>query len=218
VKLNGFSILPAWLLMVSFLVAGCATTPPAGGGGGADDGSEGEGEGEGEGENGNDPLPEFQLGDDAQLDADVAAIVAADQQVNSPQCLDLRQSYTAENVMLNLKFGYTQSPDAMETFPEFVASIAELEQPKADEICSTTLENASEGILALVGEATAARNRQRGCEGVDTNVTDEVSLTDLLRVFFNSPVRVYATLEEAEPELAAFVADLDLEADDACGN
>jgi len=160
--------------------------------------SSGGGGGGGNGGNDNggvqDPLPEFQLGDDEQLDADVAAITAADN--DAVDCIGDTVQFTDEGTLLSLKQGYAADPSPDSTFPEFVAGIVPPEQAKSTEICDTTLENASEELLALVQRLTATRNRGRQCINEDPVFDDENSLRLLKVKFLEHSVQVYPTLLE----------------------
>jgi len=177
--------LGGWALCGLALILGGCNRSTGGGGGG-----------NGSNDNGSvqDPLPEFQLGDDEQLDADVAAITAADN--DAVDCIGDTVQFTDEGTLLSLKQGYAAAPSPDSTFPEFVAEIALLEQAKSTEICDTTLENASEELLALVQRLTATRNRGRECIGEDPVFDDENSLRLLKIKFLENSVQVFPTLVE----------------------
>ncbi|MHC4064310.1 MAG: hypothetical protein ACYSUI_07395 [Planctomycetota bacterium] len=180
-------------LMMSLALCGCATSTGGGGGG-------------------EDPLPGFQLGQDEDLDADVAAITAADN--DALECLGEVFVFSQEDTLLTLKQGYVGSDTSNTTFPEFVANIVPLERAKAEEICETTLENASDELQADIGQLTAARNRARECQGEAPDLTDENSL-ELLKTAFlaESVLRSPTLLDFAE----LFVNDIERIADQECG-
>lgn len=189
----------ALVLGLALLLGGC--TAPAGGGDGDDGGEDGV----------QDPLPEYRLGEDAQLDADVAAITEADNA--ALECIDEDLRFEEEDVLLSLKEGYVDDPDPEGTFPEFVAEIVDLEQAKSDEICNTTLENASPELLAEIERLTTARNRGRDCRGEDPNLTDENSLLYLATKYLGQSAQFYPTmLDFAVP----FVEEAEAIADGEC--
>lgn len=176
-----------WLITVSLLGltagwSGCNTGGAGGGGGG------------GSGDGGNqDPLPEFQLGaGNDELDADVAAITTADNE--ALDCLDQGFQFSEEEVLLALKGGYL-ADDALEVeFPEFVGDLVAPEQAKADEICDTTVDNASEELLGWLDRLTAARNEGAACVGEPASLTNENSLALLKTDYLGSSVRLFDTL------------------------
>ena len=161
---------------VSVLLLGCAT----GGGGGGDGGSA-------------DPLAQYQLGRDEELDADVGAITAADNE--GVACLGQDLVFEDEDVLASLKGGYPADSPA-EEFPEFVAQTVPLEEAKTDEICNTTLENASTEALDLVERLTVAANRSAECLGEEADVTDQDSLEAIKERYFSSSVHVYESMVE----------------------
>ena len=190
-------------LSVTLLLCGC-TTGAGGGGGGGGDGDGGDGGTE-------DPLPQYQLGQDEELDANVGAITAADNA--AVVCLQEEFIYDEEGVLLSLKQGYVADTSVAPSFPEFVADLVELEQAKSTEICDTTLENASQELLDLVARLTAARNRGRECRGEDPTLTDENSLLLLKKEFFARSVRTFPTLLEFAD---LYVEDAEQVAEDEC--
>ena len=175
-----------WALVLGLvlLLGGCAA-PSGGGDGGAG--------GDGGGADNEVPLPEYQLGEDEQLDADVAAISEADNA--ALECIAFSPT-NEEAVLLALKNGYTSDPDRTQTFPEFVADIVEPEQAKSDEICNTTLENASPELLDLIGRLTEAGNFSVECAGDEPDVTDEDSLLVIKKGYFPQSVNVYSSMVE----------------------
>ena len=162
-------------LTVALTLSGCAASGGDGGGGGDTD-----------------PLAEFQLGDDQQLDDDVAAITQADNEALA--CLEQELRFSDEDTLAALKRGYTAGDTAGSTFPEFIAEAVPLERNKSDDICNTTLESASEELLALIQELTAIRNRGRECAGDDPTLTDENSLAFLKTEYFGEAARTFPTL------------------------
>jgi hypothetical protein len=188
---------------LTMALCGCATGSGGGGGGGG-----GGGNGDGAVQ---DPLPEYQLGLDAELDANVAAITAADNAI--VECIGEEITYNEEDVLLSLKLGYTAGATAGMSFPEFVADLAELEQGKSDEICNTTVENASDELRALITRLTEARNRGRECRDEDPTLTDENTLLYLKRQYFKYSVRDFPTLLDFA---APFVEEAEQIAEDEC--
>ena len=163
------------------------------------------------GTGGGDPLPEFQLGQDPELDAEVAALTAARNQALA--CVNAEERTNESDVFLALKQGYAANPAPTETFPEYVANLVEPEQAKTDEICDTTLGNASAELLALIERLTAARNRGAECEGLVGSATNEDSLELLKLGYFNQSVLSFPTLTDFAP---LYVEDIERLADDAC--
>ena len=195
----GFAV----VLGLSLTLCGCNTASSGGGGGGGDDDAGDDAT--------TDPLPEYQLEDDPELADDVGAITEADNEALA--CLD-STAQTEEDVLLALKNGYVSMTDPEETFPEFVASLVEPEQSKADEICGTTLENASADLLEQIQRLTTDRNRGRECQGQDPTLTDENSLAYLKTQYFGQSVQLYPTmLDFAIP----FADEVELVTDDECG-
>jgi hypothetical protein len=188
---------------LTLALCGCATGSGGGGGGGGGDGN-----GDGAVQ---DPLPEYQLGLDDELDASIGAITAADNAI--VECIGEDITYNEEGVLLSLKLGYTAGATAGMSFPEFVADLAELEQGKSDEICNTTLENASEELLGLIARLTEARNHGRECRGDDPTLTDENSLLYLKVQYFKYSVRDFPTMLDFA---APFVEEAEQVAEDEC--
>ncbi len=164
-------------LLATVLLAGCNT----GGGGG------------GGGTSTPDPLADYQLGEDTQLDADVAAITVADNE--GVTCLGQAIVYEDEDVLNALKAGYPPDEPA-EGFPAFVAETAGLERIKVDEICDTTLENASADLTALIERLTVAANQNNECIGEDPDITDEDSLLVIKKGYFGSSPHQYTSMTE----------------------
>lgn len=193
---------------LAFALALCGCTAPAGGGGGG-----GGGDGGGGNDNGaEDPLPEYQLGQgDEELDANVGVVTTADNQ--AVECLGLDVQFEDGEVLLALKTGYAAEEGPEAEFPEFVAQTAALEAPKADEICNTTLENASAELLDLVQRLTASGNAAATCLGEPADITDEDSLGAIKREFFGRSVNVYPTMTEFAD---AFVTDAEQAVDADC--
>ena len=167
-------------LTVSVLLLGCATGGGGGGDGGEDGGSA-------------DPLAQYQLGRDEEFDADVGAITATDNE--SVTCLGLALVFEDEDVLTALKEGYPADSPA-EEFPEFVAQTVPLEEAKTDEICNTTLENASAELSDLIERLTTAGNRNNECLGEEADITDEDSLEAIKKGYFGSSVHVYESMAE----------------------
>ena len=165
----------------------------------------------GAGSLGEDSLPEVQLGDDPVLDADVAAITAARNE--ALVCLGEEGDVEEADMLLALKQGYVDDPAGAATFPQFVAQFVEPERSRADEICQTTLDNASAELLAQIQRLTTARIRGAQCEGTDANLTDETSLERLKLEFFGTSIRAYPTLTDFAE---AFVEDFEQVVDDLC--
>ncbi|MCP4247439.1 MAG: hypothetical protein GY778_10365 [bacterium] len=183
-------------LTLALTLSGCATS--SGGGGGGDGGNA-------------DPLPDFQLGDDAQFDADVAAITQADN--DALACLDEDRRFSDKDTLLALKKGYTAGETSGSTFPEFVAETVTLEQNKSDDICNTTLGNASEELLGLIQELTDIRNRGAECAGEEPTLSNENSLAFLKTQYLGQAARTFPTLLEFAD---AYIPAAEQVADDQC--
>ena len=128
-------------------------------------------------------------------------------------CVNAEERANESDVFLALKRGYVANPAPTETFPEFVVNLVEPEQAKTDEICDTTLGNASAELLALIERLTAARNRGAECEGLVGSATDEDSLELLKLGYFNQSVVTFPTLTDFAP---LYVEDIERVADEAC--
>lgn len=166
-------------LSLAFGFVGCNAGGGGGGGGGGGN---------------TDPLAQYQLGDDPELDADVATIADADNE--AADCIALNVTFEEQEVLDALKQGF---PDdrSEEEFPEFVAETAPLAEAKTREICDTTLENASNELLELVNRMTEAGNQNNVCIGEEPDVTDEQSLRAIKRTYFSSSVYAFDSMEEA---------------------
>jgi hypothetical protein len=138
------------------VAAGCAST--GGGGGDATTG---------------DPLAEYRLGDNAELDADVAAITKAYN--DAVICVNDNASFTEEQNLDALKQAYTGAPDG---FPAYVDQARTQIEQGTNEICTTELGDDPD-LDAQVTQLTTQRNRGRQCRGDTPNLTDENSLAYL---------------------------------------
>ncbi|MFQ5490074.1 MAG: hypothetical protein ACE5GE_05065 [Phycisphaerae bacterium] len=200
-----------WLIAVSLLSlsggwSGCNTTGAGGGGGGGGSADTG-----GTGGQDQDPLPDFQLGaGNDSLDADVAAITAADNQALA--CANQDLVFTEQDVLSALKQGYVADDTLEMDFPEFVADLVDPEQAKANEICDTTLDNASEELLTWIQRLTDSRNEGATCLGEPATLTNENSLLLLKTEYLTKSVRLYSTLlsfaEVFVPDVEQTVAGL----------
>jgi len=182
-----------------FLLAGC-TAPGGGGGEGTDTPADG-----------TDPVPAYAPGTDPGVDADVADLTAA--RNRAFECLEDDTRVEEEELFLALEQGYANEPEGAMTFPEFVEAFVQPEQDRAEEICQTTLENASAELTALIARLTTARNRLAACEGQAGVATDETSLDLIMLGYVGQPVLLYASLTEFAE---VYVADFEQQVDDAC--
>jgi hypothetical protein len=176
-------------------LCGCATG--GGGGGGSAGGAT------------QDRLADYQL-DDPGLAEDVGTITAADNQAVA--CLGQDVTYEDEAILAALKAGYPADEPA-DQFPSFVAETADLEQAKADEICNTTLENASPELLDLVDRMTVAGNLNNECLGEEPDITDQDSLRTIKKGYFGSSVHAYGSLVEFA---AVLVEETERVVEDGC--
>jgi hypothetical protein len=170
--------------------AGCASTSGGGGGG---DGTTG------------DPLAEYQLGDSAELDADVAAITNAYNAAVA--CVNDNASFTDEQNLDALKQAYTGAP---EDFPAYVDQTRTQIEQRTDEICTTNLGD-NPDLDAQVAELTTQRNRGRQCRGDEPNLTDENTLGYLKQQYLQR-ILVFDDLLSAAEQLvieATQAADLE---------
>jgi hypothetical protein len=175
-----------WALFsgVALLLSGCAAA--GGGGGGGEDEVE-------------DPFPDVQYeGGDAQLDADLVAIADASEQAVG--CLTEGSRPQEETVLIVLKAQYDEDRTLAPTLEDYVAETAVLEQARSDEICDTTLDNASEELLGLVGRLTVAANRAADCLGEPADETDEDSLEVLKKQWLPTSAHVFPTLTDLARE------------------
>jgi hypothetical protein len=184
---HGCRVLAGMVLMAG---AGCAST----GGGGGGDGTS------------SDPLAEYRLGAQAELDADVAAITNAYN--DAVLCVNDNASFTDQQNLDALKAAYTGDP---EDFPTYVDQARTQIEQRTDEICTTDLGDDAE-LDAQVTELTTQRNRGRDCRGATPNLTDENSLLYLKQQYLERILAFDNLLAAAE----ALVSDATQIADDEC--
>ena len=184
------------------VLSGCA----AGGGGGGGGGGEA------------DPFPDVQVGNNPELDANLAA--TADATAQALVCLgderdpeELRPDEAS--VLTVLKREYNEDSSAAPTLPDFIAQTAQLEQARADEICDTTLDNASAELLDLIARLTAAGNRADQCQGRAPDQSDETSLQFIKARYLTESVHDYATMAESA---TFFVDEVERAVDQACAD
>jgi len=189
----------ATVLSLGLMLCGCNTAGGGGGGGGGD----------GDGGGADDPLPEYQLGEDPELDADVAAITQADNEAE--ECYGGTTVHTDEDELLALKHGYAANPESADTFEDFVHAVAGIEASKRDQICDTNLGD-DEDLDASVQRVTDAANQAAECQGQDQTATPEDSLLAIKILFFDAGIRAGDLVEFAED----MAAEAEQEADEAC--
>lgn len=171
--------------------AGCASTSGSGGGGNANTG---------------DPLAEYRLGDQAELDTDVAAITKAFN--DAVVCVNDNASFTDQQNLDALKAAYTG--DAAD-FPAYVDQARTDIEQRTDEICTTELGDDTD-LDAQVTELTTQRNRGRECRGATPNLTDENSLLYLKQQYLERILAFDDLLAAAQ----ALVNEATQVADDEC--
>ncbi len=172
------------ILTLALMLTACNTGGGGGGGGDVD------------------PYPDTQFGGgDAELDANLTAISDATEQA---LLCGGRESRPEEAAILDVvKRRYAEDETVAPTLEDYVALTAQGDQARADEICDTTLENASDGLLALVVRMTEAVN---DCLGEQDQVTDEDSLEVLKSKWLDPAPLDYPTLTDFA---AAFVPEVE---------
>ena len=174
---------------VAMVGLGCSTT--TGGGGGSTS------------------LTEYQLdGSNPELEADVAAIAAADNAAFV--CIDEDVSFTDQETLDALKSAYTGTTAG---FPAYVASVRDQVERRSDEICTTELGDEPD-LDEAVARLTVARNRGRECQGDEPTLDDENSLALVKQKYmevgliFDSITAVAVALADAAEQAADdFCAD-----------
>ena len=185
------------VLGLALLLGGC--TAPAGGGDGDDGGEDGV----------RDPLPDYQLGQDEDLDADVAAITEADNDIL--ECIGRTLTFTDEDVLEDLKNGYVASPGIAPTFEDFVSDVAAIETSKRDQICDTEAGD-DEDLDAALERIVDAEVRADECRGEEASATVDDALLNVKALFFEEGI--------ATTDLVAFAEQMadqaEQEADEVC--
>lgn len=109
-------------------------------------------------------------------------------------------------MLIVLKGQYDQDPTLGPTLEDYVAETAQLEGARADEICNTTVDNASEELLALIARLTVAANRNAECIGEPADASDEDSLDVLKKGWLPASPHVFPTLMDFAE---AFVSEVE---------
>jgi len=186
----------ATALVAAVLPTACDTSSGGGGGGGGANA---------------DPLPEFKLGQDAQLDADIAAMVAADNA--SAECLGSDRQFTDQDSLSGLKGAYVDNPGLAPSFPEFVEDAATIQSLKRDQICDLNMGDDAD-LDAAIQRITDAANRYAECRSDDAVATTDQILVIIKALFFEAPL---STLD-----LVAFSEETadrkEQDADDECAD
>jgi len=184
------------VLGLALLPWGCQTA--TGGGGGGD------------GEAVEDPLPEYQLGDNPELDADVAAITQADNE--AVDCFGGTVDFTDEEVLEDLKSGYvTEAGDDVPAFEVWVDELVPVEQSKRDQICDTELEQDAD-LDAALQRIVDAEDRADGCRGEEATATLDDALLNVKAAFFGAGRAATDLVDFA----TALAAEAEGEADEVC--
>ncbi len=182
---------------IAVLASACNTAPAGGGGGG------------GGGDTTDDPLAEFQLGEDEELDQNVGAITTADNA--SVQCFGGPTTFTDEEVFDALKVGYNSTQGIESTFPEFVADVAAIEQSKQEQICETNLGD-DQTLDAAIERTVGAANQLAECNDNPADATAEEVLPVIKALFFERGISATDLVAFAEAQ-----ADSEeQQANDAC--
>lgn len=173
--------------LVAMVMAGLGCSTTTGGGGGSTSTS----------------LAEYQLdGMNPELEADVAAIAAADNAAFV--CIEVDVSFTDQETLDGLKSAYT---GAAAGFPDYVADVRGRVERRSDEICTTELGDEPD-LDDAVARLTAARNRGRECQGDEPDLDDENSLALVkqkymeIGLIFDSITAVAVALADAAEQVA----------------
>ncbi|UCG15714.1 MAG: hypothetical protein JSV19_10510 [Phycisphaerales bacterium] len=148
-------------------------------------------------------LAEYQLdGSNPELEADVAAIAAADNAAFV--CIDVDVSFTDQETLDGLKSAYS---GATAGFPAYVADVRVKVERRSGEICTIELGDDPD-LDEAVARLTVARNRGRECQGDEPDLDDENSLALVkqkymeIGLIFDSITAVAVALADAAEEVA----------------